>query len=70
MFKDGCNTVQNFTVMGATVFEIAGEFGRPPPIVKGVGTKRQRVKSGFIGEWSLFESDDTLSLKYTKAMFP
>ena len=38
-FKGVSNTLQNFTFMGATVFEIAVE-GRLAPLVKGVGTKR------------------------------
>ena len=42
--------MQNFTFMGATVFEIAGGSARPPPpLVKGVGTKmlgKGRVKGG------------------------
>ena len=38
-FKDVSNTLQNFTFIGATVFEIAVGSARPPPLVKGVGTK-------------------------------
>ena len=54
-FKGVSNTLKNFTFMGATVSEIA-EGGRstpsppPPPLVKGVGTKRLgkgRVKNTF-----------------------
>ena len=46
--------------MGATVFEIAGGSARPPPLVKGVGTKRLgkgRVKpktlyQNFLVKWN------------------
>ena len=34
------NTLQNFELNGATVFEIAGGRPTPAPLVKGVGTKK------------------------------
>ena len=40
-------TLQNFKVIGATVFETGGGSARTPPLVKDVGTERQgkgRVK--------------------------
>ena len=40
-FKGVSNTLQNFTFIRATIFEIAGgPADPPPPPVKGVGTKR------------------------------
>ena len=53
--KDVSNTIQNLKLMGATVFEIVGVRPTPPPLVKGVGTKRLskgRVKSGLKGDAS------------------
>ena len=36
-FKDVCNTLQNFNLMGAMVLEIAGGSGRSPPFGKRCG---------------------------------
>ena len=52
-FKDVSNTLQNFTFMGTTVFEIAGS----PPLVKGVGTKRLG-KEGSIPPYCVLENGD------------
>ena len=56
-FNGVSNTQQNFAFMGATDFEVAGGPADPPPLVKGVGTKRLgkgRVKTlwkqGFEGD--------------------
>ena len=52
-FKGVSNILQNFTFMGATVFEIAGGGGGGvgSTLVKGVGTKRLgkgRVKTNIL----------------------
>ena len=40
MFKDVSNILQNFKLIGPSVFEIAGgDRPTPPPPVSGVGTK-------------------------------
>ena len=39
-FKDVSNTLQNFTFMETTAFEIARGVRPYPPLVKGVNTKR------------------------------
>ena len=54
MFKVVSNTLQDFTFMGTTVFEIAGESSPHPP-VKGVGTKR--LEQPTVQGWILHYKD-------------
>ena len=46
MFKGVSNSLQNFTLMGAIVFEIAGGCPVNPPLVKGVGIGTKRLGKG------------------------
>ena len=62
--------------MGATVFEIAGGSARPPPLVKGVGTKRLgkgRVKpktpyQNFLVKWNQLKKSSHQKIKAVLGM--
>ena len=69
-FNGVSNTLQNFSFMGATDFEVAGGPADPPPLVKGVGTKRLgkgRVKTlwkqGFEGDFLSWQTSLAYSLQ-------